>query len=66
MENDPNKCHYPRPCKSGLLALKYEEIDSAPEEKPEALPSTSITLNTRPQRHYAHIDAPGHADYVKT
>ncbi len=47
-------------------ALKYEEIDSAPEEK-----ARGVTINIHhseyetEKRHYAHIDAPGHADYVK-
>lgn len=45
---------------------KYDEIDSAPEEK-----SRGITINTAhveyetTNRHYAHVDCPGHADYVK-
>lgn len=53
--------------KSGLAkALKYEEIDNAPEEK-----ARGVTINIHHseyetnKRHYAHIDAPGHADYVK-
>ncbi len=47
-------------------ALKYEEIDNAPEEK-----ARGVTINIHhseyetEKRHYAHIDAPGHADYVK-
>lgn len=46
--------------------LKYDEIDNAPEEK-----ARGITINTShleyqsDKRHYAHIDCPGHADYVK-
>ncbi|HZK19993.1 MAG TPA: elongation factor Tu [Treponemataceae bacterium] len=50
----------------GDKGLKYDEIDSAPEEK-----ERGITINTRhleyqsAKRHYAHIDCPGHADYVK-
>ena len=45
---------------------KYDEIDSAPEEK-----ARGITINTAhveyetKDRHYAHVDCPGHADYVK-
>jgi elongation factor Tu len=45
---------------------KYEEIDAAPEEK-----ARGITINTAhveyetDKRHYAHVDCPGHADYVK-
>lgn len=47
-------------------AKKYDEIDSAPEEK-----QRGVTINLSHQeyetkkRHYAHIDAPGHADYIK-
>ena len=46
--------------------LAYDQIDNAPEEK-----ERGITINTRhveyqtPARHYAHVDCPGHADYVK-
>jgi elongation factor Tu len=45
---------------------KYDEIDNAPEEK-----ARGITINTAhieyetPKRHYAHVDCPGHADYIK-
>jgi len=45
---------------------KYDEIDAAPEEK-----ARGITINTAhveyetEKRHYAHVDCPGHADYVK-
>ena len=52
--------------KYGDHALKYDEIDNAPEEK-----ARGITINTRhleyqsDKRHYAHIDCPGHADYIK-
>src|SRR3989339_26291 len=53
--------------KKGMaVAKKYEEIDSAPEEK-----ARGLTINLSHQeyetekRHYAHIDAPGHADYIK-
>ena len=51
---------------SGGEAKKYEDIDSAPEEK-----ARGITINTAhveyetSSRHYAHVDCPGHADYVK-
>ncbi|MCL2433348.1 MAG: elongation factor Tu [Clostridia bacterium] len=47
-------------------AMKYEDIDKAPEEK-----ARGITINTAhveyetANRHYAHVDCPGHADYVK-
>ncbi|MEO6612782.1 MAG: elongation factor Tu [Chitinophagaceae bacterium] len=50
----------------GNTAKKYDEIDAAPEEK-----ERGITINTAhveyqtALRHYAHVDCPGHADYVK-
>jgi elongation factor Tu len=50
----------------GGEAKKYDEIDAAPEEK-----ARGITINTAhveyetKARHYAHVDCPGHADYVK-
>jgi elongation factor Tu len=50
----------------GNTAKKYDEIDAAPEEK-----ERGITINTAHveyqtvNRHYAHVDCPGHADYVK-
>ncbi|MGF1512926.1 MAG: elongation factor Tu [Elainellaceae cyanobacterium] len=52
--------------KGGAEAQKYEDIDAAPEEK-----ARGITINTAhveyetDTRHYAHVDCPGHADYVK-
>jgi elongation factor Tu len=53
--------------KKGLAEIsKYDEIDSAPEEK-----TRGITINTAhieyetEHRHYAHVDCPGHADYIK-
>ena len=52
--------------KFGGEAKKYDEIDAAPEEK-----ARGITINTAhveyetQNRHYAHVDCPGHADYVK-
>ena len=50
----------------GNVAKKYDEIDGAPEER-----ERGITINTAhveyqtDNRHYAHVDCPGHADYVK-
>ncbi len=50
----------------GGKAMKYEDIDNAPEEK-----ARGVTINIShieyetANRHYAHIDAPGHADYIK-
>ena len=46
--------------------MRYDQIDNAPEEK-----ARGITINTRhveyetAKRHYAHVDCPGHADYIK-
>jgi elongation factor Tu len=48
------------------VAKKYEDIDNAPEEKERGLTiNISHTEYETEKRHYAHIDAPGHADYVK-
>ena len=53
-------------CKGQAQKMRYDEIDKAPEEK-----ARGITINTAhveyetPSRHYAHVDCPGHADYVK-
>jgi elongation factor Tu len=52
--------------KHGDKVMKFEDIDNAPEEK-----ARGITINTRhveyqtENRHYAHVDCPGHADYIK-
>src|SRR3989339_585336 len=53
--------------KKGWATIKrYDEIDNAPEEK-----ERGITINTAhveyytAKRHYAHVDCPGHADYIK-
>ncbi len=52
--------------KGNAEAMKYDQIDKAPEEK-----ERGITINTShveyetANRHYAHVDCPGHADYVK-
>ena len=52
--------------KGQAAKMKYDEIDKAPEEK-----ARGITINTShveyqtDRRHYAHVDCPGHADYVK-
>ena len=52
--------------RGGAKFLAYDQIDKAPEEK-----ARGITINTShveyetPNRHYAHVDCPGHADYIK-
>ncbi len=52
--------------KNGGKIMSYEDIDNAPEER-----ARGITINTRhveyetEARHYAHVDCPGHADYIK-
>ncbi|MGY0558163.1 GTP-binding protein, partial [Lysobacter sp. A421] len=44
----------------------YDAIDRAPEEKARGITiSTSHVEYESPNRHYAHVDCPGHADYVK-
>ncbi len=58
--------HYVLSKKGQAQFLKYEEIDKAPEER-----ARGVTINIHhseyetDKRHYAHIDAPGHADYIK-
>ena len=53
-------------CRGEATKMRYDEIDKAPEEK-----ARGITINTAhveyqtTTRHYAHVDCPGHADYVK-
>jgi elongation factor Tu len=50
----------------GGKARKYEEIDNAPEEKARGITiATSHQEYETKNRHYAHVDCPGHADYVK-
>src|SRR5690554_7210392 len=53
--------------KSGFgTAMNYDQIDNAPEEKARGITiSTSHVEYETPNRHYAHVDCPGHADYVK-
>ncbi|NLF82895.1 MAG: GTP-binding protein, partial [Candidatus Gastranaerophilales bacterium] len=47
-------------------AKKFDEIDAAPEEKARGITiSTSHVEYETDTRHYAHVDCPGHADYVK-
>lgn len=50
----------------GAQAKKFDEIDAAPEEKARGITiSTAHVEYETKERHYAHVDCPGHADYVK-
>jgi elongation factor Tu len=50
----------------GATAMAYDQIDKAPEEKERGITiSTSHVEYQTSNRHYAHVDCPGHADYVK-
>lgn len=50
----------------GNKAITYDQIDNAPEERERGITiATSHQEYTTDQRHYAHVDCPGHADYVK-
>ena len=52
--------------KGKAQALKYEDIDKAPEEKERGLTINIAHVEYETDnRHYAHIDCPGHADYIK-
>jgi len=53
--------------KTGQATFKsYDQIDNAPEEKERGITiATSHVEYTTAKRHYAHVDCPGHADYVK-
>ena len=52
--------------KGGAEAMKYDQIDKAPEEKARGITiSTAHVEYETEKRHYAHVDCPGHADYVK-
>ena len=52
--------------KGGTEAKSFEEIDNAPEEKERGITiATSHVEYETDNRHYAHVDCPGHADYVK-
>ena len=50
----------------GATAIAYDQIDKAPEEKERGITiSTAHVEYETEKRHYAHVDCPGHADYVK-
>ena len=50
----------------GATEMKYDEIDKSPEEKSRGITisATHVEYETK-KRHYAHVDCPGHADYIK-
>ena len=50
----------------GATFTAYDQIDKAPEERARGITiSTAHVEYETPARHYAHVDCPGHADYVK-
>ncbi|WP_028308945.1 elongation factor Tu [Desulfitibacter alkalitolerans] len=52
--------------KGGAVATAYDQIDNAPEERERGITiSTAHVEYETDNRHYAHVDCPGHADYVK-
>ncbi len=52
--------------KNGSQAMAYDQIDKAPEEKERGITiNTAHVEYTTDSRHYAHVDCPGHADYIK-
>ncbi len=52
--------------KGGAEVMKYDQIDKAPEERERGITiSTAHVEYETDKRHYAHVDCPGHADYVK-
>lgn len=52
--------------KNGGQAMAYDQIDGAPEERERGITiSTAHVEYETDTRHYAHVDCPGHADYVK-
>ncbi len=56
--------HYAK-CAAVLLKISHH-IDNAPEERERGITiATSHVEYDTPERHYAHVDCPGHADYVK-
>ena len=52
--------------KGGAEVMKYDQIDKAPEEKARGITIATAHVEYETEnRHYAHVDCPGHADYVK-
>ena len=51
---------------TGKVATKFDEIDKAPEEKARGITINASHIEYETEnRHYAHVDCPGHADYIK-
>ena len=51
---------------SGAQVMNYEDIDKSPEERARGITINSAHIEYETaNRHYAHVDCPGHADYVK-
>ena len=52
--------------KGGATFVPFDKIDNAPEEKARGITiSTAHVEYSTDKRHYAHVDCPGHADYIK-
>ncbi|MBR2680605.1 MAG: elongation factor Tu, partial [Exiguobacterium sp.] len=50
----------------GKAATKFDQIDGAPEERERGITIATAHIEYETEkRHYAHVDCPGHADYVK-
>ena len=51
--------------KHGGEPKRFDQIDNAPEERERGITIATSHVEYESQRHYAHVDCPGHADYVK-
>src|SRR3989338_2049640 len=52
--------------KGQAIAMAYDQIDKTPEERERGITISTAHLEYQTEkRHYAHVDCPGHADYVK-
>lgn len=60
------RCTYVQFSVGNSAPKKYDEIDAAPEERARGITINTATVEYETEnRHYAHVDCPGHADYVK-
>ena len=66
-EDDPDGCDHDVAAKKfGGDAVGFDEIDKAPEERERGITIATAHVEYETEnRHYAHVDCPGHADYVK-